>query len=220
VPHKENNFAYLLIALIIFLVILPILDDFDLAQGKLGHLIGFSTLLVIGVWSLQGAGKIFRIGMTLVIVGMIFNFLAYASDDVSYVHITVTLVFAFLILATLTALKQVLFAHKLDRNRLYGALCVYLMLGVIWALAYASLNSVSPSAFEGVGDVQGSPWSVQWLYYSFVTLTTLGYGDILPVSGTARVLAYSEAVLGVFYMAVLVAGLVGAHLSERANKQD
>ena len=219
-PHKENNFAYLLIALIIFLVVLPILGDFDLMQGKLDGTVGFSTLLVIGVWSLQGSGKFFRIGMTLVIVGMIFNLVAHASDNVTYAHFSVTLLFAFLILATLSSLKQVLFAHKVDRNRLYGAVCVYLMLGVIWALAYASLYSVFPTAFEGVSYADGSVWNVQWLYYSFITLTTLGYGDILPVSGTARVLAYSEAVAGVFYMAVLVAGLVGTYISGQGTKQD
>jgi hypothetical protein len=219
-PDRENNFAYLLIALIIFLVLLPILDDFDLAQGKFGRLIAFSTILVIGVWSLRGSELVFRIGMALAVFGMLFNLLSYKSDATAYEHISVTLISVFLILAMFSTLRQVLFQNTVDRNRLYGAVCAYLLLGVLWALAYASLASTSPTAFKGAVDVEGPVWNVQWIYFSFVTLTTLGYGDITPVSSTARVLAYSEAILGLFYMAVLVAGLVGAYISEQVQKRD
>ena len=58
-------------------------------------------------------------------------------------------------------------------------------------------------------------WDSEWLYFSFVTMTTLGYGDILPISATARGLAYMQAVVGQFYIAMLVAGLVGAYISDR-----
>ena len=56
-----------------------------------------------------------------------------------------------------------------------------------------------------------------WLYFSFVTLTTLGYGDITPVSATARSLSFMQAVAGQFYVAVLVAGLVSAYISDRRD---
>ena len=219
-PDRENQFAYLLVALMIFLVVLPILDDFELAQGKLGRFIAFSTILVIGVWSLRGSAIVFRIGMALAVVGLLFNLVSYKSDTIAYEHISVTLFSTFLVLAMLSTLKQVLFQNTVDINRLYGAVCAYLLLGVLWALAYASLASASPTAFKGAADVEGSVWSVQWIYFSFVTLTTLGYGDITPVSSTARVLAYSEAILGLFYMAVLVAGLVGAYISQQLQNRD
>ena len=61
----------------------------------------------------------------------------------------------------------------------------------------------------------GAQWDSEWLYFSFVTMTTLGYGDIAPVSAIARVLAYMQAVFGQFYIAILVAGLVGAYISRR-----
>jgi len=65
--------------------------------------------------------------------------------------------------------------------------------------------------FDGLG------WDSNWLYFSFVTMTTLGYGDILPVSATARGLAYMQAIVGQFYIAVLVAGLVGAYVSTKSS---
>jgi hypothetical protein len=63
--------------------------------------------------------------------------------------------------------------------------------------------------------MHGGPWDSDWLYFSFVTMTTLGYGDLLPLSGAARLLAYLQAVFGQFYIAILVAGLVSAYISSR-----
>ncbi len=61
----------------------------------------------------------------------------------------------------------------------------------------------------------GSSWSPDWIYYSFVTLTTVGYGDMLPLTFSARALSYIETIFGQFYLAVLVAGLVSAYLSSK-----
>ena len=63
----------------------------------------------------------------------------------------------------------------------------------------------------------GQGWDSTWLYFSFVTMSTLGYGDITPVSAIARMLTYMQAVFGLFYIAILVAGLVGAYVSGRQN---
>jgi hypothetical protein len=93
------------------------------------------------------------------------------------------------------------------------------MLGVIWALTYSLLEAVIPGSFTGLVDqAANAKWNPDWVYFSFVTLTTLGYGDILPVTFSARALAYFEAIVGQFYLAVLVAGLVGAYLSEKQSQ--
>jgi hypothetical protein len=93
------------------------------------------------------------------------------------------------------------------------------MLGVIWALAYALLEAVIPGSFEGLTEqMTNFTWNPDWVYFSFVTLSTLGYGDILPLTFSARALAYFEAIVGQFYLAVLVAGLVGAFISEKQDK--
>ncbi len=216
---KDNNFAYLLIALIVFLVVLPVIDDFDLVPKKLSRVVAISILLIIGVWSLRGSGKVFLIGMTLVVLGVILNLGTYATDRQDIDYAAQGLFFAFLLLAILTALRQVLFDRKIDANRIYGAICIYLLLGVIWAVAYATLYSISPRAFTGATVSEGVVWSNEWVYYSFITLTTLGYGDILPISTTARAFAYSEAIFGVFYMAIMVAGIVSVYMSQQESKK-
>ena len=97
-------------------------------------------------------------------------------------------------------------------NRVVGALCIYLLLGVLWAVLFAFVELVEPTAFLDRGREVGGPIE-HFLYYSFVTLTTLGYGDITPVHPVARTLAYLEAVIGQLYIAVLIAGLVGRHVA-------
>ena len=121
----------------------------------------------------------------------------------------------FLATATAVAMKQIALDSKVSTNRIIGAICVYLMLGVIWALMYSLLEAAVPGSFGGIVErsITGA-WDPDWVYFSFVTLTTLGYGDILPLTISARSLAYFEAIVGQFYLAILVAGLVGAYLSE------
>ena len=88
-------------------------------------------------------------------------------------------------------------------------------IGIIWALLYGLVEVLIEGSFSGnLLNVGGSRfWDL--IYFSFVTLTTLGYGDILPMNSYARTLAYIEAIAGQFYIAILVASLVGAHLSDR-----
>ena len=84
---------------------------------------------------------------------------------------------------------------------------------------YSLVETAMPGSFAGLVDqAANSKWNPDWIYFSFVTLTTLGYGDILPLTFSARSLAYFEAIVGQFYLAVLVAGLVGAYLSEKQSQ--
>jgi voltage-gated potassium channel len=214
---RKTNFVYLLVALVVFLVALPILDDLHIIPAGLARSISFIALLAIGVWSLRDSIATFRVGMTLAVTGIIANALAVAYDARTFYFLSFATLFGFLLLAIRSALRQIVFSTEINANRLYGAICAYLMLGVFWALMYSTLGGIDPGAFSGALSTNSEEWNVEWLYYSFVTLTTLGYGDILPVSATARALAYSEAVVGVFYMAMLVAALVGSYAAAKTD---
>ena len=130
----------------------------------------------------------------------------------SYLHLFVLL--AFYGWVTWMACRQVLFTGPIDGNKIVGAICIYLLMGVIWALLYLAIAQAVPGAFNGIEQRVWYDNFSDALYYSFVTLTTLGYGDINPVTPIARFLAYFEAIVGVFYMAILVASLVGIRVSE------
>jgi voltage-gated potassium channel len=94
-------------------------------------------------------------------------------------------------------------------------MCVYLLMGLIWAILYGLIFQFWPGAFNGMEGVNGKVSMDTLLYYSFVTLAGLGYGDITPIVPLARTLAYFEVISGQLYIAVLLAGLVGLFLNDR-----
>ena len=86
----------------------------------------------------------------------------------------------------------------------------FLLLGFIWAIFYLLILEVTPTSFSGIELTTWKENLPEVMYFSFVTLTTLGYGDVLPISPLARFLVYMEAIVGVFYMAIVVSSLVSA----------
>jgi hypothetical protein len=92
-----------------------------------------------------------------------------------------------------------------------SAITVYVLLGVFWGFAYLLLHEASPGAFN-LDPALGSP-EVQLRYFSLMTLTTVGYGDIVPRSSEARAFASIEALLGQIYLAAVVARIVGVSIS-------
>ncbi len=112
-------------------------------------------------------------------------------------------------------LRYIFSARAVNRDVLYAAVAVYLLLGAVFVPIYGILESVWPGSFAD-GSYPNQP--VQWqqlLYYSYATLTTMGYGDVLPLSWWARSLASTEAVIGVLYLAILMARLVGLYAQEK-----
>ena len=212
---RKNNFSYLLVALLIFIVGVPVAHDLGLLSLPVSKILGISSLLAIGVWSLRGAGRLFSFGMFFVVVGIILSLLSTARDDELLSIASLFSLFAFLLLTTVSASKQVGMSDEISLNRIVGAICIYLMLGVIWSIGYSVLNIVEPGSFKGLTELADPAWNSDWIYYSFVTITTLGYGDITPLTQSAKTLSFAEAIVGQFYIAVLVAGLVSAYISAR-----
>jgi uncharacterized membrane protein len=101
------------------------------------------------------------------------------------------------------------------------ALCAYLLIGLAWTLFYVAVHDLNPDAFrlpEGI--VQPGRAASAFLYFSFVTLATLGYGDITPHSEAARALAVIEAIVGQFFVAVVLARLVALEIATATSRAD
>jgi voltage-gated potassium channel len=106
-------------------------------------------------------------------------------------------------------LVSVLRGGRVDGERICAALCVYLLAGVAFGGVLAALEVAAPGSLAGAGDDIGSA-----VYFSFMTLTSVGYGDVAPVAPAARALAMLEAVFGQLYLAVLIARLVSLYERE------
>jgi hypothetical protein len=218
IVNKQNNFFFLLAALLMILLILPIISDiYGTRNWLVGHLV-FSVTLFFSVLSLKDAKKWLKFGIFLVLCGVVFSTLAFYKDSRLYLCLSLFFDFLFLLLVISIALQQVVFSDRINLHNVAGAACVYLLLGIIWSLAYYFINIILPGSFKGNLSFETQMQLNDFVYYSFVTLTTLGYGDIVPVSATARSLVYMEAVFGQFYIAILVAGLVSIHISNQTRE--
>ncbi|WP_226996515.1 potassium channel family protein [Thalassotalea crassostreae] len=211
---RQDNFIYLTISLILLLLGMAVAQQFlDSSAQRLMQSATVVTLLV-AVWGAEDESFLFRKNMVFPIAIILTASFSYYLDnlDLNYAHLILLLIF-FIITAKQTAV-QVLFTGEVDGNKILGAICLFMLFGMIWALLYTLLHLGFDGAFTGIKDSRN--WFdllPDYVYFSFVTLTTLGYGDISPTMPLTRFLVYMQAMVGQFYIAILVASLVGSRIS-------
>jgi hypothetical protein len=208
----RHNFLYLFAGLVLFMTVLPVIAAFSGVANTLVTELSLTLVLLVGVWSLEGNRWIFRAGLALVIITALLSFSYYFRPHVGIVHVVKVLGLVFLLLSAVITFRSVFLAGEVNLNRLAGAASLYLIIALIWTLLYSLLYAADPRSISGL-PAQPSLWD--YLYFSLTTLTTLGYGDVLPVSAPARTLAGVEVTLGQFYLTILVAALVGMHVANR-----
>ncbi len=180
----------------------------------------FCWLLAFGVWSLRGFGRLFPVAIGLAAAGIVLTILTVATPGDSYSFSSLAAAAGFIIVAVWCIGTHVFTSREISANRVVGAITLYLLFGVLWAISYAVIERANTGSFTGVSEPLTQGWSTDWLYFSFVTMTTLGYGDVTPISATARTFSYLQAVFGQFYIAILVAGLVSAYIAQHLDSSD
>jgi voltage-gated potassium channel len=216
---EQRPFLFLTIALLVIMVCMP------LATTKLSHLIfvELNFLLVLGVAvSATGNRRVyiaFALCLWMVSAGLdvIAYFWAVPRFEGWLLVINEISSLAFLLGSTAFLLRFIVKAERVSTNSVFAATSSYLLVALIWAYAYSLLNIIDPQAFNVSQAAEIS--RVDLVYFSFVTITTLGYGDIAPAAPFARMLAAVESVVGQLYLAVLVAWLVGLTISDRQQKR-
>lgn len=215
--RRQGNYVYLLISLLVSIFMIAVVAGRLDRIGFIAIELVFVVTLLIGVWSLLGERKWFLVGLFLVLIGVVNTVIMIFLDVLALRFVTIATAFLFFLLTSIIAVHHVLSARSVSLNEIVGAICIYLLMGFIWTLIYLFLNAAVPDSFLGISLASDGTELVGLAYYSFVTLTSLGYGDITPVTPLARTLAYLEAIIGQFYIAVLVATLVGIHVSHRQS---
>lgn len=218
--HEENNFIFFTLALLLLLLTSAIVAS--VADGR-GMMVVEGVILVTQVVAYMSLhfGRRWRVFVvaTLLLIALA-NSVHRATDWPGAAPITLTLTLAFFVGVAFMVARRVLFPGHVNANIVVGALAIYMLLGLIWATLYLLVLEVFPQAINGMEHIYWADNFSNALYFSYITMTSVGYGEITPAMPISRTLAYLQAMIGSFYMAVVVASLVGAHRLWRKSGPD
>jgi Ion channel len=214
----DGRSFYLLVSLLALVAIGPWLTENVVGRGLWELLFTLVTLSSIHMVRVK-RGEAMISGL-LALPTVVSLWLRQAVPALGLSQVALALMTLFLLYTTVTVLLRVFAEERVTMDTLSGALCVYLLMGYLWGSLYGLIYLLVPGSFHlprwwTPGKEQGIATDVPlnlMTYFSFTTLTTLGYGDVLPITGVARAAVILEAVLGQFYLAVLVARLIGLHV--------
>ncbi len=213
------GFAGLLGILLIFLfVVWPIVDAVEDLRAL--TLAAFTAIFISSVYAISNQRRVFIWALGLAALGLASTWLSHFIPHATLALTRVSLTTVFLSMIAWVVLRQVVGTDRVTRDTILGAACVYLLMGLAWASAYRVVYLLDSAAFQFpdghvIGDVLGG---YEFIYYSFVTLTTVGFGDVAPLSALARGLTTLEAVTGQLYIALLVARLVGLYVADSTTR--
>lgn len=208
---KKYNFFVLVGGLLGFLLLTPLLQHYTGDAFNILMLWALCLTLLIQVWSLIENAVMFRVGMILTVLSFFLTGMGQLYPNTVFINLMSTLTFLmFFSLVLVIAVKEVFSRASITANTFAGALSLYLVLGMIWTLLYILVATVEPAAFKGLAQPATTS---ELIYFSYITLTSLGYGDIVALMPVTRTLAYLEVIIGQFYMAVLVGALVGKYIA-------
>lgn len=211
--RRRYNFLFFLVSIILLIVFSPYLQFGVISSIILIFLVLF--VLLAGINSISDNRLHLIIACILGapwIVTSISTTLAGKLEPEFYEAFFGCLFFIF---TTVIIFSHILKDKKVTSNTLYGSICVYLLIGLTWTFFYVLVFNMIPNSFY-INPQNNLDNVIRWndlTYYSFVTLTTLGYGDITPVTSQARSLAYLEAIVGQIYLTIIIARLVGLYMS-------
>jgi hypothetical protein len=211
--NKQNNLIYLFFSLIILLFSSAVVVQFpgSLSDDVFSFVI--LLMLVVSHKSVHTDATWKWTTYTIIAIFILLTILAkFITHELSVYLILFTLLI-FFISAFTTSVKQILFVGDIDTHKIIGSLTLYILLGLIWAVIYLIILAMDPQAFSGIEAGNWQQMFSRVAYYSFVTLTTLGYGDVLPTNHVAEFFVYMEAIVGVFYMAIIVSSLISLRLA-------
>ncbi|MEI7939121.1 MAG: potassium channel family protein [Verrucomicrobiota bacterium] len=214
----RHSVAWFLGALVFMFVTAPFVEE--MPNGGLVEAVLLTVVLGAAVLAVGGRRQTLIVASVLVVpVGGARWLHHFSLHDGTYLfHITAFLVFMGFVVFHF--LRFILRSPRVNSEVLCAAVATYLLLGLLWATAYALVAQMVPGSFTGVAAGRPPLHGFDALYFSLITLTTVGYGYIAPVSGPARMLAMMEAVTGTMYMAVLVARLVSGFSFARSAAEE
>jgi hypothetical protein len=215
---RRYSIGHFLAALTALLIVTPFVEALARTGGVLEAVL-MSVVLLSAIPAVGGGRRTYLTAVALVIPALAGTWLTHiAPNQFPAQGLAAAIVFAVFIIYHL--FRFILRAHRVTSEVLCAAIAAYLMLGIVWAMAYEFVWRVKPSAFqlsEAVAGKRGVS-GFEALYFSFGTLAPINDTDIVPVGNFARLLVMVEAIVGMLFMGMLIARLVGIYSSEEATE--
>lgn len=206
---RRYSAAHLLGALALMVISAPFIER--LPQGDLIGVLVASVVLLSSVLAVGGRRRTLVWSVVLVTPALIANWISHIRPDLIAVEVYLGTGLLFIAYVFIQLLLFVLRAPRVSSEVLCAGIASYVLLGLLWSLLYTLVDRIEPGSFAFITGPGHELGGFNAMYFSFVTLSTVGYGDITPVSGPARMLAMTEATVGMLYVAVLIARLVALH---------
>lgn len=213
------------LAVMALAIITAPMDEYFERRFQLGNLLEvlrLTAMLLVALLTVGERPKTLTLGFSLVLPALVFRWACHLWPELipDWIHLVPTVLFMLFVVGHL--LRFVLCAARVNAEVLCASVVTYLLLGWLWAVGYVVASEMLPGAFAST---VGPPAyhhliGFEALYFSFITITTVGYGDIVPVSAVARMLAMTEAMTGTLYMTVLVARLVSLYAAPAPSGRD
>ena len=201
-----------LIAIVVLYVSMPFIEP--LRSGPLIESILFTVVLISGVLAIADRPWVVIIAAALAVATLACRWIGHLRPDRMPPELFLIGGILFVLFVIVNLLQFVLTASEVDMEVLCASISAYLLLGLLWTLAYWLVAELIPNAFAFSGEDK-SLQGFNGFYFSFITMSTVGYGDITPVAKVARMLAAMEAMTGLLYVAVLIARLVALQTRTR-----
>ncbi len=208
----RNRLLYLLTSILLLLVMYPYLQD-GKYQTALMNLLT-SAILIMSVYVLSYDKKPLIFALLLGVPALITTWLNILVISHPFPYASYCFTIAFYFFTLFTILTYVLKSNKISAQEIYGVICVYLLIGITWGMLFSLTEELHPGSFNTKQDRLEWP---DFMYFSFTTLTTAGYGDITPATARAQSLSILEMIIGVLYIAVLVARMVSIYGIQKWN---
>jgi voltage-gated potassium channel len=206
---RENRFLLFLIFLTSLFTVTPFIENPVLAN--LFATLNYTLLLLSGLYAFSDVHNFLKFTTVFFLFAIFIDWIEFFYPEVTIVRTIRPLITAAVLVPLLTfTLRSILLSGEITKNVIFGALCGYILIGYIGAFMAMAVSEVYPGSYNIAEELQ----TMEALYFSFVTMTTLGYGEILPLSMQARALTIILSILGPMYVAILIAMMVGKYASK------
>jgi Ion channel len=212
--HQLGRFRFLLLSLMMMIGLWPLLDEWIAGRiwPDVFTDIFFVCALMSGLHAVSGQPRQLRFALLLAIAITLVGSLHYIVQIKALDRLQLGLSAVFLIQMLVMILIHIEKENEVTTDLIMAAASAYILLGLVWAYAYYLLEILHPNSFKASENMGDDMWN--FYYYSFVTLTTMGYGDILAITKSARALSILEAITGQLYLAIMISRLVGLQASQ------